>query len=533
MKSLLPLAVASATALGAITIPATAQSSSDAQSVMALLQRLSSHYSILLMRSFVDVTYDQLTVEPGTNNIVITGLKVYPELEWDPDALCEVTVARATSADILSFETLGSSIEMSGVNVPAACFDPEVAGMMGSFGYDGLTSDNMSIGLSYNLPDSSADLTINASVEDAADVSVSAAFSYFWFRIPIDGGGDPTPVIQLSEAEIGIENKGLWERVEPMVGAQMGDLNAIPPMIQTMLGQALTEGGQRTPTQTETAFVENLASEVQRFLTEKNRIVLTANPEDGVWIDEDIFDSPQNMIAALQPKISGTPNALRSIVPPADMAAALANGANPDEATRLKIGRALLTGIGAPRSLEDGGELLLPLAQNWNGEAAALLADAAESVGENKIGYEMALIAIAQGEVGAMSTADALESKLPLGEVLAMQRASSDKWPGGSELSQQFEAAIASGDVSAIRGLANAVSIGRGLPRDYSAAYSLATLGAAAGDRASANLRDRMDRRFGELDQKTWAEAAASAASEALKVWTDGGFGAAMAAKVQ
>lgn len=533
MKFLIPLSVASATALGAISMPTAAQSNGDAASLYAFLQRIGGHYAIMVMRSFVDVTYDQLTIEPGTNQLIITGMKVYPEFPWDPDALCEVTIDRASTGDVLSFETVSTTYELSGVTAANACFDPEVAGMMGSFGYDGLTADNASISIAYNLPDSSADLTINASVSEALDVSISAAFDYLWFRIPIEGYGDPIPVAQLAEAEISIENKGVWERVEPMVGAQLGDLNAVPQMAQAIVGQAFTEGGTRQPTPDETAFVETLSAELGRFLQEKNRIVVTAAPEDGVWLDESIFDSPSSMVAAFKPLISGTPNALRSIIPPAEMAAALADGANPDDATRMKIGKALLTGIGAPRSVEAGGELLIPLAKNWNGEAAALVADAAGDFGEHKIGYEMALIAIAQGESSAMGAADSLETDLSLADALAMQKEVSNNWPNNAEMTGAFQNAVAEGDITTIRNLANAASVGRNMPRDYEVAYALATLGAAAGDRASAALRDRMDRRFNAMDQATWQKAASRAANEALAVWTEGGLGAAMAAKVK
>lgn len=531
MKFLIPFTVASATALGTIASTSTAYANNDVASLYALLQRLGSHYAVMTLRSFVDVTYDQISVEPGTNQVVISGMTLYPELPWDPDAACEVTVERLSSSDVLSFETLQTGLELSGVGVGAACLDPQVAGMLGSFGYDGVTVEHASLSLAYNLPDSSAQLEINASVKDAADVSVAADFDYLWFRIPLEGYGDPIPVAQLAQAEISIENKGVWERVEPMVGAQMGDLNAIPMMAGQMIPQALAGGGSPSPAVV--ALAENVQTELARFLTDKDRLVVTAAPEGGVWLDETIFDDPNNMIDALQPKLSAATSALRSIVPPAEMAAALADGANPDDATRMKIGKALLTGIGAPRSVEDGGEMLIPLARNWNGEAAALVADAAGDFGEYKIGYEMALIAMAQGVASAASTADDLEGELSLADVLAAQKEVSNNWPGGSEIEGQFTQAIADGNIGTIRALANGAAVGRKMPRDYETAYALATLGAAAGDRASAALRDRMDRRFNSIDLETWKKTSSKAASDALSVWNDGGLGAAMAAKVK
>ena len=43
---------------------------------------------------------------------------------------------------------------------------------------------------------------------------------------------------------------------------------------------------------------------------------------------------------------------------------------------------------------------------------------------------------------------------------------------------------------------------------------------AAGGDRGAANLRDRLNRRFG--DDPAWREAAARAESEALQIWNSG-----------
>jgi len=529
MRLLTPAALAAA--LATASTPAAAQNQTDAAGFFNLVQRLGAHYAILVARSFVDLTYDQLTVEPGTNHMVISGLKVYPILDWDQDGNCEITIDRVVMGDRYSFETVGRASEVSGVMVPTACLDPQMGSMMGSFGYDGLTLDSATIDIEYNLPDSSAELSVNASVADAADISISAQFDYLWFNLPFDGYGDPIPVAQLGEAEVTIENKGVWERLEPMVTQQMGDLNAIPQMAQMVIGQALTDGGTRQPSESENAFVQNLSAELARFLNEKNRIVVTAAPEGGVWLDESILDSPQNLIAALQPSVSATPAAFRNIIPPADMAAALADGANPDDATRLAIGRALITGVGAPRSLEDGARLLEPLARGWNGEAASLLAEAAADFGEDTLGYEMALIALAAGDMSALGTADELEGRLDIAQILALQDQVGSNWPGEADFQAAFGQAVAAGDIGKIRKDANATVVGRGLPRSFEAAYTLATLAAAGGDRSAANLRDRMDRRFGT--DPAWVEMAAEAGSVALQIWTQGGLGAAISARVQ
>ena len=103
------------------------------------------------------------------------------------------------------------------------------------------------------------------------------------------------------------------------------------------------------------------------------------------------------------------------------MLAALAEGAQPDDAARLKIGRALVTGIGAPRSIPAGLDLLEPLARAWNGEAAALSADALAAFDQHEDAYEAALIALAAGELSAMGVADRMESLLPVPTIMSLQ----------------------------------------------------------------------------------------------------------------
>lgn len=522
MKLAKPAVLAAALVTGGVagTAPARAAETTEAKNVLALVQRVMSHYLVLLGRSFVDLTYDQLTIEPGTNSLVISGLRVYPVLDWDKDGKCEISVERIVTTDIYSFETLGSNVEVSGVTVPGACFDPGAAGMMAQFGYEEVVVDQASIGISYTLPSSAAEVVIQAAVKDALDVSITGEFSYLWFNLPMDGYGDPQPVVQLASAEVAIENKGLYEKLEPMIGAQMGDVSQLPLMIQMGLGEMLAEGGTREMSDVEKAFVENLAAEVGRFLTEKNRLVVTAAPDGGVWLDETAFDSPQNLISALRPKVSGVPAAYRKIVAPADMSAALADGATPDDATRMRIGEALVTGVGAPRSIDAGARLLTPLADAGNGKAAVLLAKAYEDTGKNAEGYEMALFALAAGEIGALGVADNLESRLPLAEVLALQDKVFNGWGDPDGFAASAEAAGNEGDVGALRKAAAAISIGRGAPRSYAIAYLLATVAAAGGDRGAANLRDRLNRRFG--DDPAWREEAAKAESEALAIWTSG-----------
>ena len=507
-------------ALGLAVPAAQAQTQVQHQDILQLLQRIYAHYSILVVRSFVDVTYDSLTVEPNTGATVVSGMTIYPEFEWDEDGACAIGVDRAILGSVTSFETLASTIEVSGVGLPAACLPPDQRGIVQLVGYgEGLTADTMTIEIAYDLPTSAADVTIQAAVKDAADVSIGAHFDYFWVRFPTEGGDEPVPVAILGDAEIALENTGLWERLEPMVAAQMGDVNAIPGMAQLMLGQMLA-GPTGAPTPEAQAFVENLSAELGRFLTEKNRLVVTVEPDGGLWLDEETFEGPAQAIAVLKPKVSGTPAAYRNLVSPAELLAALQGGGDLDTSARLRVGEALLTGLGAPRSVADGVTLLAPLARDWNADAALLVAGALVETGAAAEGYPMALRALAGGKSGAIGIADAMEGGMEVEDILAAQESASRAWPGNVDAAGQMDALIAAGDVPGIRRMAFAASVGKAMPRSYARAYYLASLAAAGGDKGAANLRRRLDARFAGPGSAAWRAEADRAARVALETWT-------------
>ena len=505
---------------------AQAQQSSSSSDALRFLNRLAAQYLVLFTRSFIDTTYDTVTVEPGTNDLIITGLRLYPEFEWDEAGACEITIDRLVAADVTSFETLQTLIELSGLAVPLTCLDPIQGGLVASFGYEQLAAERMSIDITYDLPSAAADLVIQASIVDAGELSVTAAFDYLWFRMPSQPGEQPEPVALLGEAEISFDNAGVWEKLEPMLGAQLGDLSTAPQMVELMLTQILSEGGVRQPGTDELSFVQNLSGEVGRFLDEKNRIVVTAAPDQGVWLGPDMFGSASEAILALRPEVSAIPLAQRQIVKPDELLEALSGGAGLDDAARLRIGRALLTGVGAPRSLVEGRALLAPLANDWNPEAALLLADTAAEDGDRQGAYALALRALAGGATGAGALADELETTLPLADILAAQEDAGQTWSGTDDTVAASDEAIAAGDITALRTLAYRAASGQGMPRNARAAYFWASLAAAAGDRGAAGLRTRLDNRFGARDRETWRPVAAQAAAQALATWTDGGLGA-------
>lgn len=501
---------------------------------MRTIIRFLTQYALLTARTVVDLTYDHLAVDPRSGDVVITGLKLYPVLDWDRDGACVVEIDRIAGSADIGFEAIAARREITGVSVAPSCFMPEQAAMMAAFGYEGLTIDNMSVELRYEFASSAAELTVHAAVKDAAVVTLTAAFDYVWIRGVIPGpgnpGGDPFPVARLAEAEIVIENRGIYEALEPMLTSQIGDLQAVPRMITGALMDLLSEGGARSPGAAETEFVNNVASEIGRFIAEKNRIVLSAAPEGGVWLNESLFESPGAAIVALNPVVSAAPLVSRSLIAPDALMAAISGSAEAlDEAARLRIGGALLTGLGAPRSVAHGRALLQPLAEHWHAGAALLLAEALIEDGEPAQAYRMALRAGA----GGMTAADRLEEQLGADFVLGAQLEAVQGWPGAAARQAADQVLIEAADIGAMRERAHGAALGRDGPRSYAEAYYWASLAAAAGDRSSAGLRERLDQRFagaGGAAREAWKGVSQGAAAHAIETWTSGGLGARVAA---
>ncbi len=519
------LCLVSALALGAGTAQAqTPAEFARAEAALNFLQRLAATYVVLVARAAVDLTYESLTIDTAGSETVINGLVLRPALDWDPEGTCAIALDRVAASSSPDIEVLESVIEITGATIPSACFDPGTGAMLASFGYPMLEVERAAITLGYDVPSSGAEIRLSADISEAADLTLFADFDYLWLTGLLEGE-EPEPVAYLASAELTLENAGLWERVSPLLEGQFGDLSQLNQLVAPMLGQLLVQPGQALGAE-EQAFIDNLSQEIGRFVADRDRLVLSVAPETPLLLEEGAFDTPQAAIRALNPSISSAPIAITEVIQPSVLSAAMAGGAALDDATRIDAGRALVRGLGAPRSYADAIVLLSPLADTWNAEAAALLAEALMATGREEEAYAAALKAMAGGATGAIGTADAIESPLATEAVVAAQASALADWPGLSDWIARKDAAEQAGDVPALRRLAFDASAGRAMPRSYREAYYLATLAAAGGDQGAAALRERLDRRF--VDRVTgapdpaWTEAAEAAASAALAVWTGG-----------
>lgn len=518
--SLLGAAAASVIALHPVA--GQAQSQADAA---AYLQNTLRAYSVLVLRSLVDFTYESFSYDALTG-LVATGVKVYPPLDWiEGEEECEISIGRLAITGDVASEALAQTIEFTDLVVPPICLEEEPRGFLAQIGYEGITAETAVIEIGYELPSSAAELSMQATLADAATLNLVAEFSYFWFAGIIED--DPYPVIHLTRAEVSLENDGAWERVEDMVGGMIGSVDALPDMATGGLTSELTRGGTREMSPAEAAFVSSLGDALRTFLTDRRRLTVTVAPEGGVWLNEEVFDDPDTMLMALQPMVSNGPHSVVTILSPALLSSALNDAAGLSAEDRLTAGRALMTGIGAPRNRAVALDLLVPLAaQDWDAEAAAILAQGLVDSGELEAAYPYALVALAGGEAEALGLTAEIEAALSAEFVVETQSVILSNHPEDPDLAGRRDEALKLADVATMRRLALDARMGRGVPRSYATAYLWASLAAAAGDRVSASLRDDLDAMA--AGEPAWAEAFAEAATEAMELWTEGGLANAM-----
>ncbi|MEL7139343.1 MAG: hypothetical protein AAFP67_09855, partial [Pseudomonadota bacterium] len=332
-------------------------------------------------RSAIELTYDGIAVDPRSGEITISGLTFRPELPHDEARACVIGIERVTLANGGRFDRADVTIGLGGATMPVACLEPEPAALVGALGYPVIEAETVTIDVAYDDRSSALNLDLSAAITNGALVSIAADFDYFWFMgvdveesVDAESVEDAEVVAILSGAEIVVENRGIFEAVEPLVAAQIGDPAAIPAIAQAGIMQGLTENGSRTPTPEELAFAEELTAALGRFFEEKDRLVVTLAPPAPVRLGADALDDPAAAIALLAPRVGAVPAARGALLDPTLLTKAAETPDALSDEERLEVGQALLSGIGAPRARRDGIELLEPLAEGGSGAAALLLA---------------------------------------------------------------------------------------------------------------------------------------------------------------
>ncbi|QDL92408.1 hypothetical protein FDP22_11845 [Paroceanicella profunda] len=526
------LITAAGLAAGLALAPLSAGAQSSAEGVFDLLGGMARTYSVLILRSFVDFTYESIARDSASGDLTLTGLRIYPRLSDPAQQGCTISLGRAVISDTQEDDRISSLIETTDLSVSPLCLSPGMRAALQQLGYDGIRSDAAVITARYDLPSGGMDLSVQAGLTDALSLNLEADFDYFWFTGLFDGAAgdempDLRPSILLRSFEASVENRGAWSRVKPMVEDAVGTTAVLPKIVESALSDQLA-GKKGTPGPAAQAFISSLVSGLQTFLADESQITVRAAPEGGVWLGAEQFETPERLIEALQPKVSNRPAEVHEVLAPDLLGKAITGDGELSDAERLSAGRALMSGIGAPRDRSAAIAVLKPMADAGDAGAAMELAQGLAESGAPQSAYGYALAALAAGEPGAMGLTDRIEARLGASQIRGTQASVLAGWAPDPGLETRRAAVLAAADPAMMRRLAIDAKLGRGVPRSYETAYLWTTLAAAAGDRSAANLRVSLDARAANDHDGAWSAAFEAAAAQALTLWTEGGIGAAL-----
>ncbi len=485
-------------------------------------------YGVLALRTQIDLTYADLTVNMLAGRATVTDVKLWPLPEWDQSGDCEIRIDRLVLAQAPLDQSGRIRLKASGfgINAPAVCLPPEARPALLATGSQSIAVPFFGFDLDYDIASAGAQMQANFVLENLVAVDLNADFSYFWF----DGRDDmeePDPVFELSSASISVENNGGWEVAKAMLPPSFTNPDTATRTIGAILTDALRDmnrdalsgaqdGADIGLNASQTAFVASATRSWSGFLANPRRLVLETgyDPEDTAYLDFPAYEEdPRLLFDDLAPQLSLAPASARAAIPVDLVRAALGDKAGElSVEDRLRIGTALVSGIGAPRNIPAGSALLAELARDGNSAAAAALAATLETR-LPQTAYVWALRAGAAGVDGATARLDRLESVLDMADILKMQ---------GEASQNAIHPVEALASIRAIKQQARARLTGNGQTRSYGIAAMWAMLAAATGDAESSDILEEIDARVHSGDSasdEAWAKVEAASGGLAMKIW--------------
>lgn len=483
----------------------------DVISVETLTTSL-AHALMASARTLADIRYDRISVDPMAARITFIGLRINPLLP-DTSGPCTIDIAQATlrGGALDRIDDGRFSLALDDMTISNGCLPEDVAPLARGLGHDALTARRVEADLNYDYGSGGGDLRISADFDRLFAVQVQADLDYISYRID-PNTQEPAPAFDLNAAQISVTDLGAWAIARNFLPPEMKTPEGLSVVAADGMRDMLREAnGDLHPllSDSQEAFASEAGALAARLADKQPRLVIATNiAQVPLRLDDAAFADFRATFDRLSPSIGTTAPTQAQVIPAAQLEAALQS----DEpgADALVLGRALVTGTGAPRNLDEGVRILLPLARNGDTQAAALIAAALET-GSPDAAYEHALRASAAAEPGMLALLDRLERNLPFQTMMAAQDAALG---GAAPDSALYH------DPRAMRDAMRRYFTGTDRPRSYAAAYYWALMTAASGDTAGAALREDIT----ELmrlrgDAAEWARVAARLENSSLRDW--------------
>lgn len=478
---------------------------------------------VMVARNFADVTYGGMSVDLALGGVTVTDIEIWPFAGRRGGRDCVVGVDRMTlrTAAVDIPEKGRVAVDFDGLSVALPCLPPELRVTAVALGTDTLNVPRAGLQVDYDVPSAAADLRLHVGVERLAFIDLSAEFAYFFMAA--SDFSDRGATIYLDEARLTLEDAGLYNLMRVSLPARATDPDTAREFAEGAAVEFLTglnfesAGGGTGLNRAQRDFAASFGDAWEGFVADPRVLVLESGNPPRTLIDfEEITADPRAFFEALGPRASSASEAARTALP-VEMLRIAVDG-DPESLSaeaRLAVGRAFVTGVGAPRNPRVGLPILEDLASGGDGEASLLIAEALATE-RPADAYLHALRAGAAGVAGAADSLDRLERRIPFVTVLNLQN-------GLTPISAKADAFQS---IPGIRAQALGRLHGDGMARSYPMAMMWASVGAALGDTVSLSVLERVEERVrvsaGAAGLERWADLSARVADLATMAWIDG-----------
>lgn len=473
-------------------------------------------YGIQTARGYVDITYEDLSVDVLRSNASARQVKIWPMHDWDGGEDCVISIEKVELIGNVFTNTEDSrgEIAVQGLNAPLVCLPAEMRIPVVAAGQQRIQVSLLRSTFDYNVPSSSFKAQVTARLPSFAAFDFRADVQYisYWFR-----DAPPSyPVIYLDGARLRVENLGGWEELRPVLPPRLTDpergAEALAELLVAYLASAFDI--TRPFSAAQQGFIDSATTTWAEFLADPTQLTLSfLDDTDGaVFIDFEGLDrNEEDPFEELQPKLTSGWRPVSTLMSLETITSAL-NDETFDSREKLKVAEALISGIGVPRNTTLGMAILTELAGAGEVRAQTALAELL-SERDTEEAYALAIAAANNGSESAVLLLDQLERDMTWNTVTQLQPAS---------LRDAIDAIVSEEDVASIRALASDSLRGVGAPRSYSRAMYWGLLGQAFGDQESAWIVEEVERRVSAFDDSDLQEFLGPIEDAVLEFWVMG-----------
>ncbi len=461
-------------------------------------------------RTQAEIEYDSITFNETLGTVSINDLVIEP-LPHQGMSGCSLSIGHIAFSSSTPGHVSKDTVEfgLDDLRLAPTCLPFEARGMLAMAGVSTMVVPNAKVEISYNYPSGTGVLSAHGELADALGFSLHLKFPYFSI---IDAY---TPLhARLSEAELSVFNKGIWEDVSIQLPPQVTEPGYAGDFVAEIVGDGMFYGQPDAEAQ---KFLRQISVAWEDFLQAPTQITIRSNitNADGILLAPELLEDPVELINYLSPKLYAGETTQSVRMPAQDIKSIIyGNFSNYSDEMLLHIGEGFLSGKGYPRNEAIALKILNYLALQGTSGISHKLARHYLEQQNYALAYEFALKDSASGSTQSVNILNVAEPFLDLSDVLTMQ--------GDGMI--DFAKAVTDVEPAEYYHYAVASMNGKGMRKSYLAAYFWAILAQANGDRRTASMMTKIEALGADKNLANtldWNAQLAQAQADALMVWMD------------